>query len=207
MHDIDCLFCPQKQKLAKARRESETQRMRTRTMMMKTTTKSKAESKSLPCYPSSTTNPNVRPPSARTAFVIHVYPPSSELFLLGQDCTGWVGQVELHCHQALPLWNWEPPNIPQPWGSQASQHSAFHNFTVDPSLCIPVWGLWDWYLVFGSVLLIFCWMNYFCWVYYFPLFCLFFLLLIFPNKIIAIAAVQPASHDFYCGCLLHKSRL
>lgn len=151
-------LCPQKQKLAKARRESETRRMRTTTTTMKTTIKSKTENESLPSYPSSPTNLNVRPPTSRTAFVIHVYPPQLWALFMGQDCTGWVGQVELpspplfflpstHGTESHPTPSTSP--TPRPRGSQAAHHSAFHNFTVDPSLCIPVWGLWDWYLVLG----------------------------------------------------------
>lgn len=157
-HMTQISLCPQKQRLAKVRRESETQKMTTTMMTMKTMIKSKTENESLSSYPSSPTNPKVRPPTIRTAFVIHVYPPQLWALFMGQDCTGWVGQVELPHPFFLPL---SPPHgteshptpstspTPRPRGSQAAQHSAFHNFTVDPSLCIPVWGLWDWYLVLG----------------------------------------------------------
>uniref|UniRef100_A0A8C6NLI5 Transmembrane protein n=1 Tax=Nothobranchius furzeri TaxID=105023 RepID=A0A8C6NLI5_NOTFU len=66
------------QKQAKARRESEIQKTRMRTTMTKMTIKSKTENESrvtplfLPL-----TNPNVHPPTTHTAFVIHIYPPSS----------------------------------------------------------------------------------------------------------------------------------
>uniref|UniRef100_A0A8D0CPR5 Uncharacterized protein n=1 Tax=Sander lucioperca TaxID=283035 RepID=A0A8D0CPR5_SANLU len=69
-----------KQKLAKERRESETQRMRTTMTTTTTTIKSKTENESFPSYPYSPTNPNVRPPTTRTAFVIHVNPPALSSF-------------------------------------------------------------------------------------------------------------------------------
>lgn len=138
-------------------------------------------------------------------------PPScSKLFLLGQDCTGRVGQVELRCHPApLPSpWNREPPRQPSTSLFPSLSPPPAPRFSAIPALSIPqfhcrplvmylVWGLWDWYLVFGSVLLIFCWMNFFFWVYYFS-FVLFppSVPYFSPNKFIAIAAVQPASQDF-----------
>lgn len=107
-------------------------------------------------------------------------------------------------------WNWEPPNTlhltPHPYPTPPSpvvlrqpstQHSTISLSTPPPSLCIPVWGLWDWYVVFGSVLLIFCWMNFFFVEFIISHFFVVFLFLSPPNKIIAIAAVQPASHDFF----------
>lgn len=144
-HDTECLFAPQKQKLAKARRESETQRMTTTTTTMKTMIKSKTENESLPSYPSSPTNPNVHPPTTRTAFVIHVYPPALSSFYWGKTVLdGWAKWscpppfffLPPHGTESHPTPSTSPN--PQPRGSQAAQHSAFHNFTVDPSLCIPV---------------------------------------------------------------------
>lgn len=176
------------------------------TMMMKTTIKSKTENESLPSYPSSPTNPNVRPPTTR--FVIHVYSPPPQLWALfmGQDCTGWVGQVELPSLFFSPPtpWNWEPPNTlhltyptaPRFSGSPALSIPQFHCRSLFMYSRVRTLGLVS---SFGSVLLIFCWKNYFLLLgLLFLIFCLLFLFLflIFPNKIIAIAAVQPASHDF-----------
>lgn len=107
--------------------------------------------------------------------------------------------MELRATQHPP-----PPHPPPPralWfsGSPALSIPQFLCRPPPPSLCIPVWGLWDWYVVFGSVLLIFCWMNYFFLLSLsFLIFCHFSVSYFFsPNKIIAIAAVQPASHDFF----------
>lgn len=115
-HDTECLFAPQKQKLAKARRESETQRMTTMTTTMKTMIKSKTENESLPSYPSSPTNPNVHPPTTRTAFVIHVYPPALSSFYWGKTVLdGWA------------KWSCPPPFFSShPMELRATQHPPPH---------------------------------------------------------------------------------
>lgn len=133
-------------------------------------------------FPFSPPDPGVCPPTACTEFVI---PPScSKLFLLGQDCTGRVGQVELHCHRAP-----SPPHGTESHPTTLHLSPPAPSFSGIPALSIPqfhcrplvmylVWGLWDWYLVFGSVLLIFCLMIFFvCLLFllsFFPLFLFFF---------------------------------
>lgn len=175
-------LCPQKQKLAKARRESETQRMTTMTTMMKTTIKSKTENESLPSYPSSPTNPNVRPPTTR--FVIHVYspPPSSELFLWGKTVPdGWAKWSCPPSFFSPPTpWNWEPPN------TLHLTHPTAPRFSGSPALSIPQFHCRSLFMYsrvrtlglvssFGSVLLIFCWKNYFLLLgLLFLIFCLLF---------------------------------
>lgn len=126
---------PQKQTPARARRESGTPRTKTTRTTMKTTIKQKQSwERASTEFPFST---RPRPPPSYSLHRICNPPSRSKLFLLGQDCTGRVGQVELHCHQAPPHGTeshpttLHPPPHP-PRGSQASQHSAFHNFTVDP---------------------------------------------------------------------------
>lgn len=167
--------------------------MKTTTTTMKTTIKSKTENESLPSYPSSPTNPNVRPPTTRTAFVIHVYPPSSELFLWGKTVPdGW---AKWSCPQPplffLPPWNWEPPNTlhlthptaPRFSGSPALSIPQFHCRSLFMYSCVRTLGLVS---SFGSVLLIFCWMNYFLLLgLLFLIFCLFFSVpYFFPIKLL-----------------------
>uniref|UniRef100_A0A7N8X5T3 Uncharacterized protein n=1 Tax=Mastacembelus armatus TaxID=205130 RepID=A0A7N8X5T3_9TELE len=135
--------------------------MKMRMRTTKTRIKSETENESLPSYPFSPTNPNIRP--------------STTPLFMGQDCTGWVGRLEL-----------PPLSIPQ-----FRCRPLFMYFRVRTLGLVSS---------FGSVLLIFCWMNNFLLLgLLFLIFCLFFffsLFLIFPNKVIAIAAVQPVSHDF-----------
>lgn len=149
-----------------------------------------------------------RPPSYDSLCNPRLLPPPPQLWALfmGQDCTGWVGQVELPSLFFSPPtpWNWEPPNTlhltyptaPRFSGSPALSIPQFHCRSLFMYSRVRTLGLVS---SFGSVLLIFCWKNYFLLLgLLFLIFCLLFLFLflIFPNKIIAIAAVQPASHDF-----------
>lgn len=172
--------------------------------MMKMTIRSKTENRSLPSYPSSPTNPNVCPPTTHTVFVIHVYPSSSALFLWGKTVPdGW---AEWSCHTLFfppPSWteSHQTPSTsptPRPRGSQAAQHSTI-------SLSIPLYVMYSRVRTlgvvssFGSVLLILCWMNFLLLGLLFQFFFVFYYFILFhtfPYKIIAIAAVQPASHDF-----------
>ena len=143
--------------------------MTTTTTMMKTTIKSKTENESLPSYPSSPTNPNLRPPTTR--FVIHVYlppPPSSELFLWGKTVPdGW---AKWSC----------PPSffLPPPQGTESHPTPSTSptprppRFSGSPALSIPQFHCRSLFMYsrvrtlglvssFGSVLLIFRWKNYF----------------------------------------------
>lgn len=186
--------------------------------MMMTTTKtmikSKTENESLPSCPSYPTNPNVHPPTTHTPPCNPRLPPQLWALLWGKTVPdGWaewscippthpflflLSPMELRATQHPP-----PHPNPRPRGSQAARHSAFHNFTVKSLFMysrVRTLGLVS---SFGSVLLIFCWMKYFLLLgLLFLILCILFFiffrpLLSPPNKIIAIAAVQPASHDFF----------
>lgn len=132
---------PQKQTPARARRESGTPRTKTTRTTMKTMIKQKPSwERASTEFPFST---RPRPPPSYSLHRICNPPSRSKLFLLGQDCTGRVGQVELHCHQAPPPpWNREPPNNPPPphptrpevLRRPSTQHSTISLLT--PSLCI-----------------------------------------------------------------------
>lgn len=113
------------------------------TMMMmttRTTIKSKKqEPVKLPTPSLSTLTPCLR----------HVSPPALSP-RVGKDCTGWVVRVELPAPDGTESHS---------QGSQAAHHSAFYNFTVNSPFmytCVRTLGLVS---SFGSVLLIFCWMN------------------------------------------------
>lgn len=92
-------------------------------------------------FPFSPPDPGVCPPTACTEFVIPP-PPALSSFYWGKTVLeGW---AKWSCIVIEPpplpkeLRATQQPStsLPQPRASQASQHSAFHNFTVDPSLCI-----------------------------------------------------------------------
>lgn len=89
-----------------------------------------------------------------------------------------------------------PPTHPPVRGSQAAQHSAFHNFCQPLFMysCVRTLGLVCsfWVCAFNILLNEFFFFVELILSHIFVLFLLFFS----PNKIIAIAAVQPASHVF-----------
>lgn len=176
--------------------------MRTTTTTMKTTIKSKTENESLPSYPSSPTNPNVRPPTTHTAFVIHVYPPSpppalssfygARLYRMG----GPSGAATPFFFPSPPYHGTESHPTPSTSPTPTAQR-----FSGSPALSIPQFHCRSLFMYsrvrtlglvssFGSVLLIFRWMNNFfcCWVYYFSIllsFIIFVLfLLFFPIKLL-----------------------
>lgn len=70
-----------------------------------------------------------------------LHQPSSELSLLGQDCTGWVGQVELPYPFGFCFFR----HLPTPMELRATQHPPPHSppqtpsprFSGSPALSIP----------------------------------------------------------------------
>lgn len=120
---------PQKQTPARARRESGTPRTKTTRTTMKTTIKQKQSwERASTEFPFST---RPRPPPSYSLHRICNPPSRSKLFLLGQDCTGRVGQVELHCHQAPPM---EPRATQQP---STPPTPPAPRFSGVPALSIP----------------------------------------------------------------------
>lgn len=122
---------------------------------------------------------------------------------VGKDCTGWVVRVELPAPDGTESHS---------QGSQAAHHSAFHNFTVNAPFmytCVRTLGLVS---SFGSVLLIFCWMNseFIFYVVGFIISSPSSFVVLFsvpyppPYKIIAIAAVWWASYDFVAACCTNQ---
>lgn len=131
---------PQKQKPARARRESGTPRMKTMRMTMRTMIRKAKLGSSFYRVSLLSTRPR-RLPSYSLHRICNP-PPALSSFYWGKTVLeGW---AKWSCIVIKPpplpmeLRATQQPStsLPQPRGSQASQHSAFHNFTVDPSLCI-----------------------------------------------------------------------
>lgn len=149
--------------------------MRTTTTM--TTIKSKTENKSLPSYLPFPTNLNVSPSSTRTAFVIHVYPPSSELFYGARlyrmggpsGAAPLFSLMELRATPPAQQPHLTQPTAPRFSGSPPLSIPQFHCQSLFMYSRVRTLGLVS---SFGSVLLIFCWMNYFLLLGLFSFFCL-----------------------------------
>lgn len=136
---------PQKQKPARARRESGTPRMKT----TRTTTKTTIRKAKLGLSFYRVSLLSTRPPASALLQLAICIPPPTPPPALSSFCWGKTvleGWAKRSCivikppPLSLELRATQQPStslLPlQTRGSQASQHSAFHNFTVDPSLCI-----------------------------------------------------------------------
>lgn len=129
LKSIPLVCIPQRQKLAKERRESETQRMKMRTTTMRTMIKSKTRAYRVTVpLPQTEKSPFY---NSHHLCNLHLTPsPPTLSSVVGQDCTGWVGRVELppphftRPDPTLKVLRQPPLSIPQ--------------FHCPPSLCIPV---------------------------------------------------------------------
>merc|ERR1739838_876850 len=149
-----------KQKPEKERRESEIQKTRMRMMMTRMTIKSKRKMRAYRVTDPLPPPLPKQPPPQTPTFLFQVTPtalssprfsPSSELLFWSKTVPdGWTewSCPPSHTHIHLFLWTREPNLLhidfpltspsPRPQGSQAALHSTFHNFTVNPPLCIPL---------------------------------------------------------------------
>lgn len=191
------------------------------TTTTKTTIKSKTENESLPSYPSSPTNPNVRPSTTRTAVVIHVYPPSSELFYgarlyrMGGPSGAapppfsffvFSPPMELRATQHPPP---HPTHGPEVLRQPTTQHSTI-------SLSTPLYvfpcedfgtGIQFWVCAFNILLNeLFLFMG-LLFLFFFVFIIIFFCSLFFPMKLLLQQLCNQRAMIFLCGRLLHKSRL
>lgn len=198
-HDTHFLFAPRSRNWQRREEKARPRGWRRRRWRWRRRLRAKLKTRAYRVTLPPPTNPNVHPPTTRTAFVIHVYPPSSELFLWGKTVPdGW---AKWSCPPPpppllffSPHWNWEPPN------TLHLTHPTAPRFSGSPALSIPQFHCRPLFMYsrvrtlglvssFGSVLLIFCWMNYFLLLgLLFLIFCLyfyfFFCSLFFPIKLL-----------------------